>query len=189
MADQVPWLAPPSDEPGASLDRASGPARMSRRSRAARVLTYLVTLFALLTLNFLLPRFLPGDPIDAFQDPGSTTYVRSDDIRGALEEYYGLDRPLGEQYARYLADLAGGDLGMSIRYRVPVSEVVAARLPWTLLLVGTAMVVAIGIGLSAGVHSGWRRGRAADHGLLGFFLTLSNIPAFLLGSLALRAFP
>jgi peptide/nickel transport system permease protein len=188
MADQAPWLAPPSDGPAVPIDRASGPPRTTRGSRAARLLTYLLTVFALLTLNFLLPRLLPGDPIDAFQDPGSTTYVRSDDIRAALEEYYGLDRPLGEQYAQYLADLARGDLGMSIRYRVPVSDVLAARLPWTLLLVGTAMVVALCIGLSAGVHSGWRRGRAADHGLLGFFLTLSNVPTFLLGSLALLVF-
>ncbi len=188
MADQAPWLAPPSPEPGTSLDRASGHATTGRAFRAGRLLTYALTVFALLTLNFLLPRLLPGDPIDAFQDPGSTTYVRSDDTRAVLEEYYGLDRPLGEQYARYLADLARGDLGVSIRYRVPVSKVLAGRLPWTLLLVGTAMAVAMCVGMSAGVHSGWRRGRAADRGLLGFFLTLSNIPTFLLGSLALLAF-
>lgn len=181
MADQSPWVAT------APAAEAAG-AHTRHRRWPGRLLTYVLTVFVLVTLNFLLPRMLPGDPIAAFEDAGSTTYIRNDDTRSALTQYYGLDRPLREQYVRYLGDLARGDLGVSIRYRVPVVDVVAARLPWTLLLVGTAMALAASVGLLAGVHSGWRRGRAADRGLLTFFLTLSNVPTFLLASLFLLLF-
>ncbi|MDQ4132078.1 MAG: ABC transporter permease [Actinomycetota bacterium] len=179
MADQSPWAAPADESAGAHARRRRWPGRL---------LTYVLTVAVLVTLNFLLPRVLPGDPITAFEDPGSTTYIRNDDTRSALKQYYGLDRPLGAQYVRYLGGLARGDLGVSIRYRVPVVDVIAARLPWTLLLVGTAMVLAAFVGLLAGVHSGWRRGRSADRGLLTFFLTLSNVPTFLLASLLLLLF-
>ena len=183
MAEESPWVATvPGDQPAVSRVQTQG------RAWRGRLLTYVLTVFALVTLNFLLPRLMPGDPIAAFEDPGSTTYIRNDDTRAALERYYGLDRPLPEQYARYLAGLVQGDLGVSIRYRVPVTDVLAARLPWTLLLIGTAMAVAVIVGLLAGVHSGWRRGRAADRGFLAFFLTLSNVPTFLLGSLFLLLF-
>lgn len=170
----------PADEPAALPFR--------RRAWPGRAAAYGLTVFALVTLNFLLPRLLPGDPIAAFEDPGSTTFLRDADTRETLKQYYGLDRPLPEQYGRYLADLLRGDLGLSIRYRAPVVDVMAARLPWTLLLVGAAMAVAAAVGLLAGVHSGWRRGRAADRGLLAFVLTLSNVPTFLLGSLLLLVF-
>src|SRR5919199_6113909 len=87
-----------------------------------------------------------------------------------------------------MARLARGDLGMSIRYHAPVWDVVASRLPWTLLLMGTAIVVALTVGLLAGVSSGWRRGRAGDRRLLGLFIGLQNVPTFFLASVALFVF-
>jgi len=106
-------------------------------------------------------------------------------LRTELEEYYGLDRHLGVQYGRYLADLARGDLGVSIRYNTPVTDVIQERLPWTLLLVVTSMSVAVAVGWLAGIHSAWRRGRGADRGLLTLFLGLHSFPVFFLGSIAL----
>lgn len=174
--------------------RAGGPAPTSRRQclgrrgAVASAASYGVTLFVLITLNFALPRLMPGNPIAALGDSSSPTYVSDASVRAALERYYGLDHSLLHQYGAYLWALAHGQLGESIRYGVPVSSLLAERIPWTLLLVGTALVTGTLVGLAAGVHSGWHRGRPADRGLLVLFVSLRNFPAFFLGSLALFVF-
>ncbi len=161
-----------------------------RRPRPGRrvVVSYVLTVFLLITLNFFLPRALPGDPISALMISDSPTYVQNDAVRGELNEYYGLDRPLWVQYREYLADLARGQLGVSIRHNVPVSDLVAERLPWTLLLIASAMVPAVLLGWIGGVRSAWRRGTRSDRGLLVAFLTVHSFPVFFLGSLALFLF-
>ncbi len=159
------------------------PARTGGRRRG-RIVAYVVTVFLLVTVNFLLPRSLPGDPISVLVD-ADASQVRDEGLRAELEEYYGLDRPLLEQYGRYLADLARGDLGVSIRYNVPVAELMKERVPWTLLLVLTSMSLAVAVGWLAGIHAGWRRGRAADRGLMTLFLGLHSFPVFFVGSIAL----
>ncbi len=163
--------------------------RPTRRRRGRQlVVSYLLTVFVLITANFALPRALPGDPVDALLSGESPHYVHSDVIRAQLNEYYGLDLPLWDQYRKYLGDLATGELGTSIRYNVPVAQLVAERLPWTLLLMGSAITLAILLGWVAGVHSAWRRGRLADRGLLAVFLGLHSFPVFFVGSLALFVF-
>ncbi len=155
------------------------------RSTRTLAVTYLATVFVLVTLNFFLPRALPGDPIASLIEPGGPSYVSSDEIRGELEAYYGLDRPLLEQYDEYLRDLVQGDLGVSIRYNQPVGDLVQERLPWTILLLTSSMVLAIVVGWTTGVHSGWRRGRPVDRGLISVFTVLRSFPVFFLGSIAL----
>lgn len=159
-----------------------------RSSVRSPVLIYAVTVFILVTLNFFLPRALPGDPITSLIAPGSPSYVQSDELRAELEEYYGLDRPVLAQYVDYLGNLAQGDLGVSIRYNVPVAELVAERFPWTVLLLVSAMALAVVVGWTTGIHSGWRRGRPVDSGLLSLFLALRSFPVFFLGSIALLVF-
>lgn len=88
----------------------------------------------------------------------------------------------------YLAGLLQGDLGTSIRYQVPVGEVIAQRLPRSLLLMGTALVLGTGLGVAAGAGAGWRCGRPLDRGLLVAFIGLRNVPVFFLGSIALFVF-
>ena len=152
------------------------------------MLSYVVTVFFVVTLNFFLPRAMPGDPITALQASTTTDYVREIRTREALSRYYGLDQPLLEQYGRYLRALAQGDLGVSILYNAPVTGLVKDRLPWTVLLVGSAMVLATTVGIVAGLHSGWRRGRPVDRRLLTLFLGSQNFPVFFLASLALLVF-
>ncbi|MDQ3630594.1 MAG: ABC transporter permease [Actinomycetota bacterium] len=147
-----------------------------------------LVLLLLVTLNFALPRALPGEPIQALSDPRSQTFVGDAARRAAVERYYGLDQGVPEQYGRYLGGLARGDLGTSIRYNAPVTDVLGGRLGWTLLLVGTALALATAAGMLAGVHSGWRRGRPADRRLLGLFLALDGIPVFFLASVAAYVF-
>ena len=86
------------------------------RRRYKRVVgPYLLSVFFLVTLNFFLPRTLPGDPISAMLVSGGSTsssaYVQDEPTRVALSRYYGLDKPLVVQYGSYLGDLAQGDLG------------------------------------------------------------------------------
>lgn len=151
-------------------------------------MSYLVVLFALVTLNFLLPRAMPGDPIDALLARGSAGFSLGEQSRAALEEYYRLDGSLLEQYRSYLGRLAGGDVGRSIVTNAPVSEEIGRRLPWTVLLIGTSMLLALAVGLSAGVHAGWRRDRPADRALMTALLAVREFPPFLLASLLLFVF-
>ncbi len=148
------------------------------------VVTYLVTVFALVTLNFLLPRLMPGSPLDGLFASGSPSYIYDDQTRAELAAYYGLDEPLIAQYGTYLANLVTGDLGRSIYDGTPVAALIAGHLPWTLLLMGTATVLATAVGGLAGVHGGWRRGRPVDRGLLAIFISVSTVSVILLGPLA-----
>ncbi|CAN5626498.1 ABC transporter permease [soil metagenome] len=150
--------------------------------------SYAVTLFLLVTLNFFLPRALPGDPLVSLSDPRSATYVGDDERRAAVEAYYGLDRPMVEQYGHYLGGLLTGDLGTSIQTNASVAGLLAERLPWTLLLVGTGLIAATVIGILAGIYSGWRRDHPSDKALFSFFVTLDNIPVFFLGSVVVYIF-
>jgi peptide/nickel transport system permease protein len=175
-----------------TAQRLIGPYRTTRRSRVkpwlSRIGLYAFTVWAVLTLNFLLPRAMPGDPILEMQDPSSNLYVTDVDARARLAAYYGLDRPLLDQYVHYLAGLATGDLGWSIRQSTPVLDLIRSHLPWTLLLTIPSLLFASVVTVLAGAHSAWRRGSPFDRLLLVAFSILRTIPIFFLGMLALMVF-
>ena len=185
-----------SDDHGASVDAEAAAGTVDvlvtpapRRQRGwVPLVSYAVTVFVLITFNFGLPRLMPGDPIDALMAFGSPNFVQNDETRAALAEYYDLDESLPDQYVDYLQGLVTGDLGVSIVSHVPVTEELWDRVGWSLLLVLTATLVSVLISLPLGVHSGWKRGKALDRGLLGFFLTVQNLPIFILGALAFVVF-
>lgn len=154
----------------------------------SRLLAYLLTLWVVLTLNFLLPRLLPGDPLSALLDPESSDYVFDDEVRATLEAYYGLDRPLLAQYAGYLKGAFTGNLGQSIQFNRPVGELLAAHLPWTLLLTGTALGLASLLGLLGGSEAAWRRGSAADRLLTAASVLAGNAPVYFVGMMLLILF-
>jgi peptide/nickel transport system permease protein len=167
-----------------------GRARRSRpRRRWPGVLGgYVLTLLALVTLNFFIPRAMPGDPVDELLGQSSSSFTFGEQSRTALREYYGLDGSLLTQYRHYLGRLAHGDLGRSIATLEPVRHDLRRKLPWTLLLVGSSLLLATALGLLGGVHAGWRRDRPLDRALLSGLLALREFPAFLLGSLLLFVF-
>ena len=138
----------------------------------------------LVTLNFALPRALPGRPIASLSDPRSSTYVSERSTRAEVNAYYGHGRPLHSQFGEYLGRLVRGDLGTSIQYGAPVARVIGERLPWTLLLTGSALVLATLIGMLAGVQSGWRRGRRSGTALLATFVAVDSFPVFFVASAA-----
>jgi len=151
------------------------------------LIIYLVALLIILTLNFLLPRMMPGNPIIAIY--GDVAVVQmSPELEAELTERFSLDQSLGRQFVSYWAALFRGDLGYSYAYNAPVAEVIFGRLPWTLLLAGLALVISTIMGILLGIESGWRRGKRLDGSLLTGMITLSGFPDFLLGILLLLLF-
>lgn len=141
---------------------------------------YLVAFFASLTINFFLPRLIPGDPADAILGrPGSTLSVEQiASIRAAL----GIsDAPLGQQYLDYLAQLASGDLGVSfLYYPTPVVSLISNGFGWTILLSVTALIVSFILGHLLGIFSAWRRGTFLSNALPPTLIFIGAFPAFFL---------
>ncbi len=141
------------------------------------------TVLGVLTLVFFLVHLIPGDPVELML---GETASRADLAR--LRADLGLDRPLGEQYARFLGGLARGDLGRSFFYRKPVLAVIAGALPATALLAAAAMAVAILIALPVGILAAVRRDRLADRLAMLASLVGVSMPNFWLGPLLIILF-
>lgn len=150
----------------------------------ARAGARLLVLFALLVVvNFLLPRALPGDPLAALARGGGedVPIALTPEARAQLAAYYGLDRPLGEQFVRYLGDLARGDLGQSIHFQRPVASLIGSRLPWSLLLGLAALVLAAAGGALLAVRAAWREGRREARVLTATLVFFGALPEFVVG--------
>lgn len=159
---------------------------MSRLKGKTKWIEYLFTIWVILTLNFLLPRTMPGDPfLFLSSDEGEEVAVFSEEQRAYYMSCYGLDRPWHGQYASYLADLATGNLGHSLYYQQPVADILLARLPWTLSLVIPAVILSTIIGVALGGFSALRRSGWEDRFLYLLLVFISEIPAFLLGLILL----
>ncbi len=148
-----------------------------------RIADYVLALLIILTLNFLLPRLMPGEPITAIY--GDALVEMTPQMEAHLLERYGLDRPLVEQFAVYLGNLFQGDLGYSYYFRAPVTQVISGALPWTLLLAGTSLLFSTLLGIIWGVEAGWRRGKKFDSASLVGAMLLSGVPGFVLGIMLL----
>ena len=150
------------------------------RFAARRVARGLLTLWFAVTATFLLLRLLPGNPALAVANPNMTKHEQP-----LLLSQYGLDQPLIVQYGKYLWQLLHGNLGISFTQQVPVSSVLLARLPWTLLLTGSALAVTIVLGVPLGVLAATRRGRVVDRlvqlgSVVGQSLFVPSVGIFLL---------
>lgn len=151
------------------------------------LITYLLALLIILTINFLLPRMMPGNPLTAIYGDEALIQM-TPQLKAELVERFSLDQSLVEQFFSYWAALFRGDLGYSYSYNAPVAEVVFGRLPWTLLLAGSALLFSTLIGIFLGIESGWRRGGRFDGGILSGMMALSGFPDFFLGILLLLLF-
>lgn len=150
---------------------------------------YLVTVWAALTVNFLIPRMMPGNPVQALLAHFQGTQTEAA-VRG-LEATFGLHTHQGllAQYGTYLDNLVHGRLGLSITYfPTPVTTVLAHSLPWTIGLVGTGTVLSFLLGTLAGIVAGWRRGSRATDALVPISTFMSSVPYFWVGLLALTVF-
>jgi peptide/nickel transport system permease protein len=137
-----------------------------------------------LVFNFFLFRVLPGDPA---KNLTRNRLVPAEQVQ-VLRESFGLGRPLPQQFATYVRDTLQGDLGISYKFRRPVSEVIAERIWPTVLLLGLSTMLSTVIGLWVGIQGAWRRGSVFDRLSLGASLALYAMPEFWLGILLLIAF-
>ena len=153
---------------------------------AAKFGQYALVLLVALSLNFMLPRFMPGDPLQYIigEDIGRLTPEERERVR--VEQ--GLDRPLYEQFAAYMGDLSRGDLGWSIGKKAPIGDILKDRLPPTLLLTGSALILSTLIGVALGAAAAWRRGSRSDLGIMSAFIFLESLPAFWVGMLLVAIF-
>jgi len=155
---------------------------------AAKIAQYLFTIWLVLTLNFALPRLIPGNPLAELDDPQGLPVPLSEEQRLKLMAYYGLDKPLIQQYQDYVTGLFRADWGWSISYNAPVLTVLRGRLRWTLPLVGVATALYVLLGVILGSYSAWRRGRASDSILLTTTAAAGSFPAFFLAMLLIVLF-
>lgn len=153
------------------------------RRLAVKVPQYVLIVLVAASANFALPRLMRGDPVlvllgeDAGRLPPEAIAKEKEDL--------GLDRPLVVQYGRYLSGLVEGDLGYSFRHRRPVSTLLRERLPWTILLVGSALLVSTLLGVALAALAVWRRGRRRDVASLAVCTFLESTPPFWIGLLLL----
>lgn len=157
--------------------------------RIGRILLRAVlTLLMVMSLNFILFRVVPGDPAQLLL-AGARSSVTEQQIDG-LRKQWGLDRPLiPDQVVDYVSATLHGDLGYSFKFRGErVADLLLARLPVTLALVGVAQLFAIVFGVMLGLYAGWRRGGAIDNLTTGTSLALYSTPAFWLGMLMVLVF-
>nr|WP_044547848.1 ABC transporter permease [Saccharopolyspora erythraea] len=144
----------------------------------------LLSLFLVAVLGFFLFRVMPGDPARTMTRGAPV----SEEQLAALRARFGLDQPLWKQFVDFLGDLLRGDLGTSYTYSRPVGDLILERLGPTLLLVGTATVLAVVLGLWIGTKAAWRHGSAFDKGSTSVALTLWSVPTFWLGLIVLMVF-
>lgn len=154
-----------------------------RRLLVRRLALLVPTLFGVALLVFLFLHLLPGDPVEIMLGESATPADTA-----ALRHALGLDRPLPVQFVRWMAQLVRGDLGESIAFRAPVTQVIVQRYPATLQLALTALVLALVIGLPLGVAAAVRRDTAIDRTARLVSLVGTCVPAFWSGPMLVLVF-
>ena len=148
-----------------------------------RILLTLFIFFIVITLCFFIPRIGVVDPASRYypvQSAGMTD-EEYEIIKEAIRVQYGLDGSTFEQYIRYLGKLFTGDLGNSYQTGNPkVIDLIASRLPWTLVLSVSNLLISLIIGVIIGTMAAWRRGRWQDRALLNASTFTTALPAFFL---------
>jgi peptide/nickel transport system permease protein len=153
-----------------------------------KTVLFVITLWAALTLNFLLPRLMPGSPVDAALGKLASAGVPITNAeRQAVEIQLGVpNASLIGQYGDYLRNIATLRFGTSYSFPTQtVARTIGTALPWTLILVGVTTIVAFAVGTLLGVYAGWRRGRLADSTVTLGSTFFGAFPPFWLGLLLL----
>lgn len=154
-----------------------------------RIGFFLITLWVALTVNFFVPRLMPGNPAEAMM-ARFRGRINPEALK-ALEVAFGIDtqEPLPVQYVEYLGNTLTGRFGTSLTFfPQPVGEVLAQALPWTLGLVGVTTIIAFVLGTGIGMIGGWRRGGVLDSVLPPVFVITAALPYFWVGLLLIMVF-
>ena len=126
-----------------------------------RLLQAIPLLIGIATITFMMVHLAPGDPMDMYIEQRMQRDVDPEVIE-LLRKKYGLDQPLPVQYAKWIGNIARGDLGESFRYRRPVATLIAERLPYTLQLAALALALDALIGIALGIFSAVKQYSRAD---------------------------
>lgn len=157
------------------------------RSVFRQLIRFALLMVAVSIVTFALVGSSPVDPVK--MNTGQAAYGRmSEEKREQLRSYWGVDQPIPERYMRWASGAIRGDLGESLRFNEPVTQVVAQRAGNTLLLMAVAWVLSGVIGLALGILAGAFRGGWIDRIVRGYCFVLSSTPTFWLGLVALMVF-
>lgn len=148
----------------------------------SRVLQAALTTFGVMTIVFFVMR-LSGDPVLLLVPEGATR-----EHIDALRRELGFDQPIWRQYLTFLGGLLRLELGVSVVQRVPAWDILASRIPYTLALAGAALLVAIGLGVPAGIVMAIWRGRWFERPIAALVVTGQSMPTFLTGILMIMLF-
>lgn len=151
-----------------------------------RLLQYALVLWIPISLNFLLPRMMPGNPLVLLA--GEDVGLLPAETRAQLLAEHGLDQPMWRQYVSYLGETVTGDWGYSYQQNRPISSILRERIPWTVLLTGTSLLLSTLIGVTFGVLAAWRRGQSSDVSVLAGFMFLESLPSFWVGMIFIAVF-
>jgi len=143
---------------------------------------YIIAIAIIFSLNFIIPRAMPGDPLTNLLGEDITL---TDSIVAELRSDMGLDRPWSQQYLDYWWDILHLDLGYSFHLHSPVSEIIFSRMKWTLLLTLPSLILGGVLGTILGALAGWRSGRMGQRIQTAFFLAIYCTPPYFLCLLAL----
>ena len=142
---------------------------------------YLIAFFAALTLNFAIPRLLPGDPVDIVLNRLASKGTVQPETRAAIAAMLGQDgnQSLIEQYISYLKNIFTGNWGVSVAYfPTPVLTVIKNALPWTVCLVGITTILSFILQQIMGIAAGWKYGRRFDSFIVPVSTVLQSVPYF-----------
>lgn len=141
-----------------------------------RIIYALITILVLLALTFIMMHMLPGDPF-------STGKAMSESTKQALREFYGLDKPLVEQFIIYIQNAIRGDLGTSIKYNRPVMSIIMESFPVSFQLGMFSLIFAVIAGIALGAIAAIRRGKTADTVAMTLSVIGVSIPNFIVAAI------
>lgn len=155
-----------------------------------RAVFYLIAAWASITLNFFLPRMMPGDPgsvlLAKLRGQGD---IRPEVIEAMMKAYGVSDDPLISQYFDYLRNILTGEFGVSTSwFPAPVTEVIRTGFIWTVILMGAALLISFAIGSILGVIGAWKRGSWMDNITPPVFVFLGSVPYFWIAPMLLFVF-
>ena len=153
-------------------------AENSMRYVVQRLLTFPLILLGVSMLVFFAIRLVPGDAITAML--GTEAGLLTADQRASLAAYFGIDQPCLVQYWRWLGGLLHGDLGISVTYGKPVLDVILERFPLTLELALLSMIIALAVGVPAGVFAATHNEKLSDLVVRLFAMLGQSTPSFVL---------
>lgn len=158
-------------------------AKVIHMSIIKRTISFLGIFLIIYTLNFFLPRLMPGDPITYSMEGGESMSGLSQEETAKLAAYYGLDKPLGEQFLDTVQSNLKGDFGQSIYYKKSVSEIISTHLPWTLYIMLTTLFISLFLGLILAYLC--IRFPKIDAAFYHILSVLAEIPSYIIGILLL----